>query len=309
MLGELNAGWTVGKRLLQHERQSQTGATAGHGRRGKQNPLRDPTPKEYVGRRRRRPTRRRGPAQRVWHRHMMDAKAHSADAWRAGHRRGARQRQGERGGVDPQERGLKRVAQQRGRADRRDSWVTTASDGKATASSCRRAGGRARPGCPARRCRSTAAPSRSRTTSSRRTFSVFPENDPAGLIDMAALTEEQALIKEQAQTWAREEAPVARSFARCGTAAMSTGFDKATWDEHWRAGLGGDRRSRGPGRRRHGPPHLWHRARGVGPTSSPRHRCSPRVSPAPATLVLVLGMKRRTEAGVAAAHRRGQRPS
>ncbi len=31
MLGELNAGWTVGKRLLQHERASQTGATSGMG--------------------------------------------------------------------------------------------------------------------------------------------------------------------------------------------------------------------------------------------------------------------------------------
>ena len=31
MLGELNAGWTVGKRLLQHERQSQTGARSGFG--------------------------------------------------------------------------------------------------------------------------------------------------------------------------------------------------------------------------------------------------------------------------------------
>jgi alkylation response protein AidB-like acyl-CoA dehydrogenase len=31
MLGELNAGWTVGKRLLQHERQSQTSAGGGMG--------------------------------------------------------------------------------------------------------------------------------------------------------------------------------------------------------------------------------------------------------------------------------------
>ena len=31
MLGPLNGGWTVGKRLLQHERQSQTGASSGMG--------------------------------------------------------------------------------------------------------------------------------------------------------------------------------------------------------------------------------------------------------------------------------------
>ncbi|MGH0037938.1 MAG: acyl-CoA dehydrogenase family protein [Myxococcota bacterium] len=47
MLGELNAGWTVGKRLLQHERQSQTGATSGMGG-GQRRSLRD-VAKEYVG--------------------------------------------------------------------------------------------------------------------------------------------------------------------------------------------------------------------------------------------------------------------
>src|SRR6202012_3654805 len=35
LLGQLNVGWTVGKRLLQHERASQTGAIAG----GRQAPL------------------------------------------------------------------------------------------------------------------------------------------------------------------------------------------------------------------------------------------------------------------------------
>jgi alkylation response protein AidB-like acyl-CoA dehydrogenase len=47
MLGELNAGWTVGKRLLQHERQSQTGATSGLGG-GQRRALRD-IAKQYVG--------------------------------------------------------------------------------------------------------------------------------------------------------------------------------------------------------------------------------------------------------------------
>jgi alkylation response protein AidB-like acyl-CoA dehydrogenase len=47
MLGELNAGWTVGKRLLQHERASQTGATSGMGG-GPRKSLRD-LAKEYVG--------------------------------------------------------------------------------------------------------------------------------------------------------------------------------------------------------------------------------------------------------------------
>jgi alkylation response protein AidB-like acyl-CoA dehydrogenase len=48
MLGELNAGWTVGKRLLQHERQSQTGATSGFGGGGQRRTLRD-IAKDYVG--------------------------------------------------------------------------------------------------------------------------------------------------------------------------------------------------------------------------------------------------------------------
>jgi alkylation response protein AidB-like acyl-CoA dehydrogenase len=48
MLGELNAGWTVGKRLLQHERASQTGASSGLGGGGARTSLRD-LAKKYVG--------------------------------------------------------------------------------------------------------------------------------------------------------------------------------------------------------------------------------------------------------------------
>jgi len=47
LLGELNAGWTVGKRLLQHERQSQTGARSGFGGGGGTS-LKD-LAKKYVG--------------------------------------------------------------------------------------------------------------------------------------------------------------------------------------------------------------------------------------------------------------------
>ena len=47
LLGDLNAGWTVGKRLLQHERQSQTGATSGMGG-GHKRSLKDIAEK-YVG--------------------------------------------------------------------------------------------------------------------------------------------------------------------------------------------------------------------------------------------------------------------
>ncbi len=48
VLGELNAGWTVGKRLLQHERQSQTQASGGGGKAAKKS-LQD-IATEYVGR-------------------------------------------------------------------------------------------------------------------------------------------------------------------------------------------------------------------------------------------------------------------
>ncbi|MDO8381074.1 acyl-CoA dehydrogenase family protein, partial [Phenylobacterium sp.] len=44
LLGPLNGGWTVGKRLLQHERASQTGASNG----GRATPLQD-IAKRYVG--------------------------------------------------------------------------------------------------------------------------------------------------------------------------------------------------------------------------------------------------------------------
>lgn len=74
MLGDLNAGWTVGKRLLQHERQSQTGARSGMGG-GPRESLRDMA-KRYAGvdaegRLADSDLRSRLAA------HMMDAKAHS----------------------------------------------------------------------------------------------------------------------------------------------------------------------------------------------------------------------------------------
>jgi alkylation response protein AidB-like acyl-CoA dehydrogenase len=75
MLGDLNAGWTVGKRLLQHERASQTGGMSGMGGGGARKSLRD-VAKEYVGvdaegRLADADLRSRLCA------HMMDAKAHS----------------------------------------------------------------------------------------------------------------------------------------------------------------------------------------------------------------------------------------
>lgn len=49
---------------------------------------------------------------------------------------------------------------------------------------------------------------------------------------MAALTDEQALLKEQAKTWARDEAPVSK-FREMRDSGNEYGFDKATW-----AGIG-----------------------------------------------------------------------
>lgn len=45
---------------------------------------------------------------------------------------------------------------------------------------------------------------------------------------MAALTEEQSLLKEQAKAWARDEAPVSR-FRELRDSGNQYGFDKATW--------------------------------------------------------------------------------
>jgi len=74
MLGDLNAGWTVGKRLLQHERQSQTGATSGMGG-GARKSIRD-LAKEYVGVDDRGRLADPDLRSRLTD-HMMDAKAHS----------------------------------------------------------------------------------------------------------------------------------------------------------------------------------------------------------------------------------------
>ena len=45
---------------------------------------------------------------------------------------------------------------------------------------------------------------------------------------MAALTEEQTLLREQAKSWARDEAPVAK-FREMRDSGNEYGFDKATW--------------------------------------------------------------------------------
>ncbi|MDD3836949.1 MAG: acyl-CoA dehydrogenase family protein, partial [Phenylobacterium sp.] len=79
LLGELNRGWTVGKRLLQHERASQTAASGPGG--GRQAPLTD-LAKRYVG------VDEKGriadPDLRTrLARHEMDSRAHSLTLMRA----------------------------------------------------------------------------------------------------------------------------------------------------------------------------------------------------------------------------------
>lgn len=46
---------------------------------------------------------------------------------------------------------------------------------------------------------------------------------------MAALTEEQALIKDQASSWARDDAPVSK-FREMRDSGNASGFDKGTWE-------------------------------------------------------------------------------
>ncbi len=55
---------------------------------------------------------------------------------------------------------------------------------------------------------------------------------------MAALTEEQALLQEQAKAWAREEAPVAK-FREMRDSGNEFGFDKATWESIGEMGWAG----------------------------------------------------------------------
>ena len=45
---------------------------------------------------------------------------------------------------------------------------------------------------------------------------------------MAALTEEQTVLKEQAKAWANEEAPISR-FREMRDSGNEAGYDKATW--------------------------------------------------------------------------------
>jgi alkylation response protein AidB-like acyl-CoA dehydrogenase len=55
---------------------------------------------------------------------------------------------------------------------------------------------------------------------------------------MAALTEEQSLLKEQAKSWARDEAPVAK-FREMRDSGNEFGFDKATWSSIGEMGWAG----------------------------------------------------------------------
>ncbi len=55
---------------------------------------------------------------------------------------------------------------------------------------------------------------------------------------MAALTEEQELLKEQAQSWAREEAPVAK-FREMRDSGNEDGFDAGTWAQMGELGWAG----------------------------------------------------------------------
>jgi alkylation response protein AidB-like acyl-CoA dehydrogenase len=55
---------------------------------------------------------------------------------------------------------------------------------------------------------------------------------------MAALTEEQALLKEQAKSWARDRAPVAR-FRKMRDSGNELGFDSATWSSIGEMGWAG----------------------------------------------------------------------
>jgi alkylation response protein AidB-like acyl-CoA dehydrogenase len=79
MLGELNKGWTVGKRLLQHERASQTGAGGGGGAR--QPPFQD-IAKRYIGVDAQGRIADSDLRTRVA-RHLMDSKAHNLTIARA----------------------------------------------------------------------------------------------------------------------------------------------------------------------------------------------------------------------------------
>jgi alkylation response protein AidB-like acyl-CoA dehydrogenase len=78
LLGELNVGWTVGKRLLQHERASQTGGGMGGGR---QTPLQD-VAKKYVGADEHGRVADSDLRTRLT-RHLMDARAHGLTLMRA----------------------------------------------------------------------------------------------------------------------------------------------------------------------------------------------------------------------------------
>jgi alkylation response protein AidB-like acyl-CoA dehydrogenase len=78
LLGELNVGWTVGKRLLQHERASQTGGSMGGAR---QTPLQD-VAKKYVGADENGRIADSDLRTRLT-RHLMDARAHGLTLMRA----------------------------------------------------------------------------------------------------------------------------------------------------------------------------------------------------------------------------------
>ncbi len=167
LLGKLNDGWNVVKRLLQHERQSQTG---GRGPGGERPAKLEDLAKRYVG------TNDDGTLADADLRtrltsHLMDA-ARTQPHDRAHHRGSEGQGQRQRRGVDSQELGHARGANALG-TDARTDGRARARVGRQRVHEARKS----RPcasGCSARPCRFTAARSKYRTTSSPRTSWVSP---------------------------------------------------------------------------------------------------------------------------------------
>ena len=156
LIGRLNGGWSVAKRLLQYERSAglcEPGPPAG-ARRGGQALCRRRGGRAPGGRR---------PADAD--RGQRDRAARGPAHQPARGRGGEGQRRPQRGQLDPEER-QRQGGQDRAELLRRERWARRASAGTARTTP-RTSWRRSAVGCLARRRRSTAAPTRCRTTSSR----------------------------------------------------------------------------------------------------------------------------------------------
>ena len=221
LLGDLNDGWSVVKRLLQHERQSQTQAGSGGGG-GNKKTITDMA-REYVGVDESGALVDSDLRSRLVD-HLMDGKAHSLTVTRITAEA--------KGNVEVSAAAsiLKNSATRISQTKAELSLEMMGSQGIGWEGDHYSSEELKRSviGFGVKRYPFTVDLTRFKTTSFQRTYSAYPRLHNRGNRSMAALTEEQSMIRDQAKSWVSEQAPV-NSFRKMRDDRVPHAFVPSTW--------------------------------------------------------------------------------